>query len=159
DGHQDVAVTDSLGNLQLFLGHGLFSFTRSYSASGIDGTADLRAADLNEDGRLDVVAIGDRKADVLLGDGAGSFGSVRTFDAPGGTLGMGIVDLDGDGHLDVVVGGTVITIMRGDGQGNLGGYPTVDLAAQLVAAGDDPFSVAIGDFDEDGRPDISVANS
>jgi hypothetical protein len=71
------------------------------------------------------------------------------------------VDLDGDGHLDLV---TVnqnassfpsppgsISLLFGDGRG---GFTRTDLAAGTI-----PSTLAVGDVNGDGRPDIAAANN
>ncbi len=78
----------------------------------------------------------------------------RVFDVPGtpAALAVGSLNALQNSTLDVaVVGSTGLSILLGDGQGNLG-------SAVTMSVGDDPRSVAISDFDRDGRPDIAVAN-
>ena len=70
----------------------------------------------------------------------------------GGALVVG--DMNGDHREDIVVGRlNAVTTYLGDGRG---GFDRA--AGSLFAAGDNPNDLALGDFDEDGRLDIAVAN-
>jgi hypothetical protein len=78
------------------------------------------------------------------------------FAAGGGTQSMAIGDLNFDGRPDLVVANfsdDTLTVLRGNGSG---GFTPAPGAA--VATGDGPASVAIGDLNADGRPDLAVAN-
>jgi hypothetical protein len=61
-------------------------------------------------------------------------------------------DANRDGHLDVVVGGAAVSVLVGDGKGGLTSAPGPPFD-ELIEAMD----FAFGDFDEDGRTDIAVA--
>src|SRR5207237_3351740 len=69
-----------------------------------------------------------------------------------GALAVG--DLNGDGKADVAAveaGGSNVSVLQGDGAGNLG-------AARQIAVGSNPVSVAVGDLNGDGRLDLVTAN-
>jgi hypothetical protein len=63
-----------------------------------------------------------------------------------------LADVDGDGHLDAVVGGEGVDVLLGDGAGGLSRAPGSPYAGPTVAE-----DFAFGDFDEDGRGDLLVA--
>ena len=67
---------------------------------------------------------------------------------------MGDFNLDGKPDLAVANGGSDnVTIRLGDGAG---AFP--DATSATVGAGNIPQSVAVGDFNRDGKPDLAVAN-
>jgi hypothetical protein len=81
--------------------------------------------------------------------------SFTTGTAPSGIC---IADIDGDGKADIVTannaGGT-ISILR-----NTSSPSSISFAAKVdVNANSDPYAIAISDIDNDGKPDLIVANS
>ena len=113
------------------------------------------AADMNNDGNLDVVSYNGRfssaRIDVRLGDGRGGLGPA----GPGLTFGSNfsdaaVADVNGDSNLDVIVSDHFSSSVRlGDGKGGL-------LAATNLASVGGEF--AAGDLDGDGDVDLAGDN-
>jgi hypothetical protein len=108
----------------------------------------------------------DGSVSVLLGKGDGTFLPALTFPAGAGRRSVAVGDFNGDGKLDLAVAGfgyaytypygwtpTVgdVRVLLGNGDGTF-------QPAQSLPAGINPASVAVGDFNGDGKPDLAVAN-
>jgi hypothetical protein len=162
DGNADLAVANGAsGNLTVLLGDGTGAFAAApgspISVGGSPG--DIAAADLNNDGDVDLavpVLQNNRRVAILLGDGAGRFapspGSPVILGVRSGTTEVALADLNGDSKRDLIAANTdsrTLSIRFGDGLGGFG-------AGRAVAAGNGPTSLAVADLNADGRVDLGV---
>ncbi|MBI5591323.1 MAG: VCBS repeat-containing protein [Deltaproteobacteria bacterium] len=126
----------------------------------------ISTADLNGDGNLDLIAL-DRdntNAYILLGKGDGIFNanpsSTYVGQSPNALV---MVDINHDGILDLIVANGYYNI-NGGGTGSnniavLFGFGDGSFHLPVnYSAGQDPRSIASGDFNGDGNIDIAVAN-
>jgi hypothetical protein len=165
DGRLDLAVTN-VGCLQcppstvaVLLGNGDGTFQAAKTFSVGSDPESLATADLNGDGKLDlVIADGANGASVLLGNGDGTFQPVQFFPAGSFPASVTVRDFNGDGKPDLVVvnsasGGPqgAVFLLLGNGDG------TFQTAKNLATLGD-LWSVVIGDFNGDGKPDVAVTS-
>lgn len=128
------------------------------------GWNDLKVADMNRDGRLDVVISSMQAAPgtqtvILLQRADGTFDAPRLpgyIFGPFAPQGIGLVDIDGDGATDIVAtqawntpeARLILLFNRGLS------FSTTE----LVSSYDSPQPVQIGDVDLDGLPDVIVAH-
>jgi hypothetical protein len=164
DGYPDLAITNNgSGSVTILLGNGDGTFTPAPGSpvavgAGPEGIA---SADVNADGKLDLVVVNFSGASVsiLLGNGDGTFtqaaGSpIAVGSEPGG---IALARLDGDGHVDLV------TVDQGDGEvWVLDGHGDGTFAAMSGS----PFNlnagslrdVAVADFNGDTKADLAVSS-
>jgi hypothetical protein len=168
DGKPDVAVVNSGGmaslggsnSVAVFFNRGNGTLDTPVSFDTGMGPRGVAIGDLNGDHRLDlaVVNVADSTVSVLLNQGGGTFAARTDYAAGMMPWSLALGDLDGDGRPDFAVPnyafgvGAAVSLLLDKGGG---GYA----APVALAAGSQPVSVAIGDFNGDSKPDLAVANS
>lgn len=145
-------------------GRAQFQFAPPSHVPTLRGAFSVNAADFNEDGDIDL-AVSCRRGNsvsVYLGDGRGGFPS-RSDHFLGDDrwpTGVTSADLNDDGSLDLIVNNygapdiriDTISILYGDGQGGFSD------PVEIPSGGPNPSSVAIADYDGDGRLDLAISN-
>jgi uncharacterized protein (DUF2141 family) len=111
-------------------------------------------ADLDGDGKLDVVTASDDSdtVGVLLGSGDGKLAAQAQYATGDYPVAVALGDLDGDGRLDVVTANQnarTLSVLRGTGGGNLASK--VDFATAGT-----PVGIALLDLNGDGKLDIAA---
>lgn len=133
-----------------------FLFPGQLFPVGSHPTAAL-AADLNGDGKMDLVVVnsGGNSVSVLLGNGDGSFLPQKTFATDFDPFAIVIADVNGDGIPDIITAnGTAqsVSVLLGNGDG------TFQPAKNIVLASA-PADICVTDIDGDGKLDIAAAGN
>jgi FG-GAP-like repeat/Immunoglobulin domain/IPT/TIG domain/Immunoglobulin I-set domain len=136
---------------------------------GLDNPYGLIAADVDGDGKLDLVVSDRSNSRVGIYRNVAVSGTLDTnsfagpvyFDVGSDPRYLRAGDLDGDGRTDIVTanyGASTISILRNIGVA--GSLTTNSFAARVdLPAGAGAYDIAIGDMDGDGKPDIAVVNN
>jgi Tol biopolymer transport system component len=132
----------------------------SFSRPAIYPTGDtpsaVAIADLNRDGRPDLVATNNfgNSVSVLMNNGGGRYRPKRDYRTGGGPEAVAIGDVNGDGKPDVVTANDdadSISVLLGRRDGRLG-------AKHDFRSGSGPLSVALADLNGDHKLDVVTAN-
>ena len=129
---------------------------------------EIAAADIDGDGKLDIIVANfdtttARKSTISVFRNTSTVGNIsfatRVNDSVGvSPAGLAVADIDGDGKPDIVtaneVSGDISFIRNTSTPGNI----TFGTTSTTVRGGL-PHTVAIGDLDGDGKPDIAVTNT
>jgi len=175
DGKLDIVVADcspvtgsSCGLFGILLGNGdgTFQPVVTHDSGGVGAWA-LTVADLNADHKPDLVIAdlctssfcpdsSDGVVAVLLGNGDGTFKSPVTYDSLGRPLVPAVADVNGDGKPDILVangqGGRGLAVLLGNGDGTFQAAVTYNVGKKFAS------SLAIADFNNDGKPDVAVSD-
>jgi FG-GAP-like repeat/Abnormal spindle-like microcephaly-assoc'd, ASPM-SPD-2-Hydin len=191
DGFPDVAVASSgcdyiahissfgcsgAGAVSILLGNGDGTLQPAQDFETPEESLSLQAADLNGDGKLDLVVASNvagsmantnTSVSVLMGNGDGTFQPRVDYATPAGksTLGLGgtawvvVADFNGDGRPDVASsnGAQGVAIFLGNGDGTLQSPTSFQLPQQIVYGNNS--GAVTGDFNGDGKPDIAITTN
>jgi hypothetical protein len=154
DGREDLALallhntsSGTSGGMVAFesTGNGQFDEIGRHDL-GLFG-ASLVIGDYNNDALLDVVSSDPLNLFVALGNAQGTLDPAVTVPVPFGALRLQTADFNGDGNLDLALEYNKTAIVAGTGVG------TFDLEPNAI----DPVkSIAVGDLDKDGKPDLAT---
>ena len=163
DGKLDMLTANSSNNaLGVLLGTGTGNFgTVSQYSTGAGSTPyAIAVADVNGDGKLDVLTAnyGNSTASVLLGTGTGTFGNAITFSTGNSSTpyAIAVADVNGDGKLDVLTanyGNSTSSVLLGTGTGSFGAATSFSTDANST-----PRDIVVADVNGDHRPDLLTAN-
>jgi FG-GAP-like repeat len=165
------AIGILLGN-----GDGTFQPAVTYNSGGDDATY-VTVADVNQDGKLDLVVANlcvnslncsssgeNGGVAILLGNGDGTFQPAVSYSSTGlYTFGVAVADLNGDGKPDLALandwiadgnafGSVSVLLSNGSGSYEPG-------ATYAAGVGIDTHAVVVADVNGDGKPDLVLCNA
>ena len=156
DNKPDI-VTSSSNNLSVFYGDGsgLFNTRQDIDVEEFVDHISV-VADFNNDGKIDIGSVTPTGIVTFLGNGQGQFNKINSPHQGGQINWATAADINKDNKLDFIMSeGSPeygqIAVYLGNGQGGFSfpiNFPT------LV----NPIGIATGDFNKDGKPDITVAD-
>ena len=166
DTKPDLVIANQGGKVSILLNNGDGTFAPAALYDARISAYSMAVAELNHDGKLDVVVSGSaiynnfgHTLGTLLGNGDGTFQQALTYDAGAPSGGwansVAVGDLNGDGNPDLVTANypdSMTGVLMGSGDGS---FQTVVLYS---SAGQFAWSEAIADVNGDGKQDLIVAN-
>jgi hypothetical protein len=172
-GFTDLVVANhSTNSLLVFLGNGDGTFKAPTAATTIAtgrGPSSIIAADFNADGKMDLAVTNalDNTVSVFLGNGDGTFATRTDYATGNSPAWVSAGDFTGSGILDLAIAnngaptstatGNTVSILLG--QANANGTATGTFGTHTdFPAGNGPASIAVADYNVDGRLDLAVAD-
>ncbi len=182
DGSLDlVASIFDTGEVAILAGTGQGGFGADVRYAVGAGPDDLVTADFNNDGHPDIavdvdnwainppeITYPDGSLVLLINNGDGTFAPAAAYPAGKNPIALATADFDGDGATDLVVanwgGGSLdaiggdLSLYLGHGDGTLQAQVRLPVGVKHVFPWDPttPVTLATGDFNGDGHPDIVV---
>ncbi len=142
-----------IGYTAVVLGDGTGRFVSSFNEAVASGFGKIVGADLNADGKVDMVDANG----VRYGRGDGTLGDWQAFST--GPLGhkVAVYDFNGDGRLDIAATNNSLDGISGFIRLNNGNGTFQP--AQSYVSGPNPEELAVADFNGDGKIDLVTVNA
>jgi hypothetical protein len=162
DSKLDLTVSPQLESyISVLLGNGDGTFANPTEFQVGINPSPLLTADFNRDGNLDLAIMNYNDAAVdtismMLGNGNGTFQPPVLYDVGAQNTQIADGDLDGDGNLDLVIlnlgnsNNPTISILLGNGDGTFQPQMVYPITADSI--------MVLGDFNNDGRLDLAIAD-
>ena len=163
DGQLDIATVNyGTDNIGLFFGYGdgTFHSQTTLNTDANSGPYSMAIFDLNNDTHLDiaVVYLNTDYVGLLYGYGNGSFVESKLYSiySDSKTISIAIADFNNDNKPDIIIlnnGTNTIILLSGYGDGTF-----TNPVAYSTGPHSSPYSIGVGDFNNDNQSDVVIAN-
>jgi hypothetical protein len=160
---QDLAVATDANTVSVLLGNGDGTFAAK-TDFGTGALPTVAVGDLNGDGAQDLATAnwGANTVSVLLGNGDGTFQPKIDFATGSSPEELAVGDFNNDGKADLVTANSSanstrfssVSVLLGNGDGTFQAKTDYQIGDNQST-----YSVAVGDFNNDGKADLATANS
>jgi hypothetical protein len=165
DGNPDLLLSNYASNtvgVLLNTGTGSFGTSTTYSTGVASAPRGIAVADVNGDGKPDLLVAnsGTDAVGILLGTGTGAFGAPTTYSTGVNTRPhtVAVADVSGDGILDLLLANSTntVVVLLGNGNGTFRQNTTYFLGPNNQPQ---PADIVAADVNGDGLPDLLTANA
>jgi FG-GAP-like repeat len=154
DGIPDYVVMHWSSQIEVYPGDGTGRFTYSWPGLSTyfnNGAFELYPADVNNDGKLDMVGSGFNELQIRLGNGDGTFGNIISTPNPSTPASeVRVGDINNDGRPDLLAVDYNRNTVYIHLQTAAGGFVAGDTVTTLIS----PYPLRLADLNNDGKLDL-----